>query len=164
MLAIGLAIGSNFLYGMSDFLGGLKSRSLPLLSVLLVSQAGALVALTTILVASQEGPPDGRFVLYAALAGLSEAIGVAALYRGLAVGQMTIVAPVAATAPAIPVVAAIFLQELPTPGQGAGIVSRGRRCRDHLLPPSGTAVYAPCRPQRAVRTVDRGRVRRLSWW
>jgi hypothetical protein len=40
VIAIGLALGSTVLYGFSEFLGGLKSRSLPLLSVLLVSQGG----------------------------------------------------------------------------------------------------------------------------
>jgi drug/metabolite transporter (DMT)-like permease len=121
MLAIGLAIGSSLVYGVSDFLGGLKSRSLPLLSVLLVSQASALVLLVAVVAALGEGPPGGSFVLYAALAGLSEAVGVAALYRGLSRGTMSIVAPVASTAPAVPVLAAVALGELPSTIQGVGI-------------------------------------------
>jgi drug/metabolite transporter (DMT)-like permease len=121
MLAIALALGSSLVYGVSDFLGGLKSRSSPLLSVLLVSQGAALLMLAVIVAASGEGPPGGEYLLYAVLAGLAEAVGVAALYRGLAVGTMSIVAPVAATAPAVPVVAAIALGELPKPLQGAGI-------------------------------------------
>jgi uncharacterized membrane protein len=48
-----------------------------------------------------QGPPGGAFLLYAALAGTAEAGGVAALYRGLSVGVMSIVAPVAATAPVV---------------------------------------------------------------
>jgi drug/metabolite transporter (DMT)-like permease len=122
VLAIALALASSLVYGVSDFLGGAKSRSLPLLSVLLVSQASALVLLAAIVVAHGEGPPGGAFVVYAVLAGVGEAVGVAALYRGLAVGVMSIVAPVAATAPLVPVVAAIVLGELPEPIQGAGIV------------------------------------------
>jgi drug/metabolite transporter (DMT)-like permease len=121
MLAIGLALGSSLVYGVSDFLGGLKSRSTPLLSVLLVSQGSALMLLAVIVAAAGEGPPDAEFLVYAALAGLAEAVGVAALYRGLAAGTMSIVAPVAATAPAVPVVAAIALGELPEPLQGFGI-------------------------------------------
>lgn len=38
MLAISLALGASLVYGVSDFIGGLKSRSIPLLSVLPVSQ------------------------------------------------------------------------------------------------------------------------------
>jgi drug/metabolite transporter (DMT)-like permease len=122
VFAIALALGSSLVYGVSDFLGGLKSRSLPLLSVLLVSQGSALVVLATIVLASGASPPDGRYILYGAIAGLSEAVGVAAFYRGLAVGVMSIVSPIAATAPVVPVVAAIALGELPSPIQALGIV------------------------------------------
>jgi len=38
VLAIGLALAASAAYGVSDFLGGLKTRSLALLAVLLVSQ------------------------------------------------------------------------------------------------------------------------------
>jgi drug/metabolite transporter (DMT)-like permease len=122
VLAIGLALGSSLVYGVSDFLGGLKSKSLPLLWVLLISQGSALVLLALIVPASAGGPPSGEYLAFAVLAGLSEAVGVAALYRGLAVGVMSIVAPVAATAPVVPVIVAIFLGELPAPIQGVGIV------------------------------------------
>jgi drug/metabolite transporter (DMT)-like permease len=87
-----------------------------------VSQASALVLLAAVVIASGEGPPEGEFLLYAVLAGLAEAAGVAALYRGLSVGVMSIVGPVAATAPAVPVVGSIALGELPSPLQGAGIL------------------------------------------
>ena len=72
MLAIVLAIGSSLAWGVSDFLGGLKSRSLPLLSVLLVSQGAALILLAVIVVSVGEPPPGGSFLLFAALAGMSE--------------------------------------------------------------------------------------------
>lgn len=68
---------------MPDFLGGLKSRSLPLLAVLLVSQAAARAALSAFVIPFGGGPPEGSFLVYAAIAGLSETIGVAVLYRGL---------------------------------------------------------------------------------
>ncbi len=79
--------------------------------------------MSMIVVARGEGPPGGSFVLYAAIAGLSEAVGVAALYRGLAVGAMSIVALVGgAIAPVVPVLVGILLGEFPTPIHGAGIV------------------------------------------
>jgi uncharacterized membrane protein len=120
--AIALALGSSLVYGVSDFLGGLKSRSLPLLSVLLVSQGSALIALMVAVAASGTEAPEGEFLLYGAIAGLAEAVGVAAFYRGLAVGVMSIVSPIAATAPVVPVVAAILLGELPGTIQVVGIV------------------------------------------
>jgi drug/metabolite transporter (DMT)-like permease len=121
LLAIALALGSSLTYGLSDFLGGLKSRSLPLLGVLLVSQGAALVALSAFVIPFGEGPPEGSFLAYAAIAGLAECIGVAALYRGLSAGVMSIVAPVAATAPVVPVIVGIALGELPSAIQGGGI-------------------------------------------
>jgi drug/metabolite transporter (DMT)-like permease len=121
MLAIALALGSSLAWGVSDFLGGLKSRTVPLLGVLFVSQGTALILLSLAVASYGEGPPSGTFLLYAALAGLAEALGVAALYRGLAVGVMSIVAPVAATAPVVPVVVGLALGEIPSPLQGIGI-------------------------------------------
>jgi drug/metabolite transporter (DMT)-like permease len=146
MLAIALALGSSLAWGVSDFLGGLKSRSLPLLVVLLISQAAALIVLAAIAISLGEAPPSGEFLLFAALAGLSEAVGVAALYRGLAVGTTSIVAPVAASAPVVPLVVGLALGELPTPIQGVGVA----------LAVSGIVITA-CRsgqqhePRRAVR-------------
>jgi drug/metabolite transporter (DMT)-like permease len=137
VLAIALALGSSLVYGVSDFLGGLKSRSLPLISVLLVSQGSALIVLAAIVSASGEDPPGGEFLLYGALAGLSEAVGVAAFYRGLAVGVMSIVSPIAATAPVVPVVAAIALGELPGAFQAAAIVVAVAGIAIMALDPSG---------------------------
>jgi hypothetical protein len=53
--------------------------------------------------------------------GLGEAVEVAALYRGLAVGAMSIVAPVAATTPVGPAVVGVALGELPSAVQAGGI-------------------------------------------
>lgn len=122
MLATVLALASSLTYGISDFLGGLMSRSVGLLTVLLVSQSCALVLLAAIALTTGGQPPGGSFMLLAALAGISETVGVAALYRGFAAGVMSIIAPVAATAPVVPAVAGLLLGELPTPIQGVGAV------------------------------------------
>ncbi|MEV4160484.1 DMT family transporter [Nonomuraea dietziae] len=121
MLAIALALGASLAWGTSDFLGGLKSRKTPLLSVLLISQITALALLTVIVVVRGASPPDAASLGWAAAAGLGEAIGVAALYRGLAVGKMSVVAPVAATAPVVPLVAGLAAGEIPGPIQWAGL-------------------------------------------
>jgi drug/metabolite transporter (DMT)-like permease len=120
--AILLALGAALCWGLSDFLGGLKSRSSAVLSVLLVSQVTALSVLAFIVVARGLPAPEGRFLAYAAIAGLGEAVGIAALYRGLAVGQMTVVAPIAATAPVLPVLAGLAAGEVPGPVASVGVV------------------------------------------
>jgi drug/metabolite transporter (DMT)-like permease len=149
VVAIALALGSSLAWGVSDFLGGLKSRTVPLLTVLLVSQGAALVLLAGIVVAAGEPPPGGSFVLFAALAGLSEAVGVAALYRGLAVGTMSLVAPAAAMAPVVPLVVGIALGEVPGPVQGAGvglailgivITAAGSERTDASAPPAALSI------------------------
>jgi len=120
VLPIALALTSSLGYGVSDFLGGLKSRTLPLLSVLLVSQGSALAIVTIVVAVSGEGPPIDH-LHYAVLAGFGEALGVSALYRGLAIGTMSVVAPLGATAPVLAVVVGGVLGEVPSAVQGAGI-------------------------------------------
>ncbi|GAA2636650.1 EamA family transporter [Actinomadura fulvescens] len=121
MLAIALALGASLAWGASDFLGGLKSRSVPLLSVLLISQTTALALLTAMVVIRGGSLPDTSSLVQGAVAGLGETAGVAALYRGLAVGRMSIVAPVAATAPVIPLLAGLATGQIPGPLQFTGL-------------------------------------------
>lgn len=123
MLAVALALGSSLTWGVSDFLGGLKSRALPILGALLCSQGSALAILAAVVLGGGTGPPDGGFLVAGALGGVGEAIGTAALYRGLAAGTMSVVAPVAATAPMIPVVVGAARGEVPGISQGIGIVA-----------------------------------------
>ena len=66
-------------------------------------------------------PPGGDFAVYAALAGLAGAVGLAAFYRGLTVGAMGIVAPISATAAAIPVVVGVASGERPSSVQAVGL-------------------------------------------
>lgn len=121
MLGPLLALGASLSWGLGDFLGGLRARRLPLLTVLVVSQAAGVASIALVVAVRGEGAPAGRHLAYAALAGLVGAVGLAALYRGLAVGAMSVVAPLAATAAVLPVVAGLARGERPSAAQGAGI-------------------------------------------
>ncbi|WP_283136436.1 DMT family transporter [Rhizohabitans arisaemae] len=121
MTAIVLALGASLGWGISDFLGGLKSRAVSVLSVLLISQVTALILLAIMAVVRGAGPPDASSLGFAALAGLGETVGIAALYRGLAVGTMSIVAPIAATAPIVPLLAGLATGQVPSPLQFTGL-------------------------------------------
>ncbi|WP_328304609.1 DMT family transporter [Actinomycetospora sp. NBC_00405] len=121
-LAAILALGASLGWGISDFLGGRKSSALTLLPVLVVSQLASLVLLAGGVMLIGGAVPPGGSVLAAALAGLGEVVGVAALYRGLAVGVTSVVAPAAAVAPALPLVVGLALGDAPTPIRGAGLV------------------------------------------
>ena len=122
MPAVLLALLSSVSYGVSDYLGGLKSRMLPVITVLLVSHTAALIAITASLALATGDMPDGKYFVYGMLAGVAEAVGIAALYQGLAVGKMSIVAAVAATSPIVPVVAAVVTGDIPGAVQWFGIV------------------------------------------
>ncbi len=91
--------------------------------VVVGSQAlGLLLALSIALIRGEPIPSLGD-AAWAAGAGACGAIGIAALYAGLAAGRMGVVAPVAAVVTAaIPVVAGAVLQGPPGPARAAGIV------------------------------------------
>jgi drug/metabolite transporter (DMT)-like permease len=116
-----LALGASVSWGVGDFLAGLRSRRLPLLTVLVVSQAAGLLSIALVVALRGAGPPAAHHLLYAALAGIAGAVGLAALYRGLAVGEMSVVAPISATAAVVPVAVGVLTGERPGPGQAVGI-------------------------------------------
>jgi drug/metabolite transporter (DMT)-like permease len=113
MLAIALGLGSSMVWGLADFLGGLKSRTFPVSVVLAVMYAASLVAMVIFVAARGEGPPD----LEAAAAGLGAGLfGIAALmafYRALSIGTMSIVAPVASTGVGLPVLVGLATGDQP---------------------------------------------------
>ena len=122
MIAVALGLGSSLAWGVADFLGGLASRRLSVLSVLAVSQVVGLALLVTVVALRGEGPPATHHLV---VAGASAFVGVGALaafYRGLAVGTMAVVAPISATAAVVPVAAGVAAGERPSSLQLAGIV------------------------------------------
>lgn len=80
-----------------------------------------LVLLGTFVAVRGEGPPGAEFAIFAALGGLAGTAGIAAFYRGLAVGAMGVVAPISGLAAAIPVAVGVASGERPSALQLAGI-------------------------------------------
>ncbi|MDQ3066142.1 MAG: DMT family transporter [Actinomycetota bacterium] len=122
MLAIALALGASLSWGLGDFLGGLKSRTLHVLTVLVLSQVVGLAAALVWVIASGDGTPGWAATAFAAAAGASGCLGIATLYRGMAIGAMGIVAPISATAAVIPFAVGIGSGERPGVLQIAGIL------------------------------------------
>jgi drug/metabolite transporter (DMT)-like permease len=114
-----LALASAALYGAADFLGGLASRRASTIAIVLVSQGAGLVPLALLLFALP-GTPSGQDFMWGAIAGLAGSVGVALLYRALAIGTMSIVAPTTAVcAVMLPVlVEALRGERLPPVTQG----------------------------------------------
>ncbi len=97
-VVLGLLVAASF--GSGDFLGGLGSRRAPTLPVLAMSQVAALVG-AVVLVLTAGGPPHARAAWLGAIAGLLNVAAIGCLYRGLALGQMGRVAPIAAVVGAV---------------------------------------------------------------
>lgn len=95
MLAVGLGLLVAATYGAGDFLGGLASRRRSATLVVLWSQAAGLGGLL-LLVPFLGGSPSGRDLGLGVAAGLIGLCGVLLLFRGLALGRMSVVAPVTA--------------------------------------------------------------------
>jgi drug/metabolite transporter (DMT)-like permease len=116
-----LALGSSLVWGCSDFLGGLYTRRLPLAAVTVVSQAAGFAALLVWLAVTGFHVDAGAFVL-GAVGGIGGAIGLSAFYKGLAVGTMSIVSPVAACGALVPFALALATGERPATAAVAGAV------------------------------------------
>ncbi len=110
------AILSSICFGSGDYVGGIAAKRADLIFLMLANQIAGSASL--LLVASLLTPfhlPGGDLRL-AALAGASTAIGIPLLYKALAIGPMSIAAPVTAlVAILLPVIYGIsFLGEMPT--------------------------------------------------
>ena len=90
-----LALTSAALYGAADFLGGLASRRASTIPIVIVSQVAGILALVPLLLVLPASPARPDFI-WGAVAGVAGSIGVGLLYRGLAIGQMAVVAPTTA--------------------------------------------------------------------
>src|SRR5881275_1801826 len=121
MFAAALALAAAVSWGIGDFLGGLKSRTLRPIAVLIVAQpiGGALLG---IWVAIRGEAPPGTEVLWASLAAIFGTTGLIAFYRGMAAGALSIVAPIAGAGAAIPVVWGLARGDNPSAYQELGFV------------------------------------------
>lgn len=90
--------------------------------MLLVSQGAALALLLPFALAIAGEGPSAAAIAWAALAGTAGIVALAAFYRGLAIGTMSVVAPISATAAAVPVLVGVAEGERPGTLQVAGMV------------------------------------------
>ncbi|MGW4032055.1 EamA family transporter [Streptomyces sp. NPDC004838] len=115
------ALATALLWGLADFGGGLLTRRIPALTVVVASQAIAAVVLGGIVVATGAWQEAGPRLWYAVAAG---AVGPAALfcfYKALALGPMGVVSPMCSLGVAVPVGVGLLLGERPALLQVAGI-------------------------------------------
>lgn len=115
-----LGLAAAVLYGTGDFLGGLATRKIPVLAVLLLAQtAGVLVALPA--AAMWPGRASLAGLAWGISAGLIGGAGIIIFYLGLAAGPMSVVAPVSGlVSTVLPVAVALAEGERPGTGVYAG--------------------------------------------
>jgi drug/metabolite transporter (DMT)-like permease len=116
-----LALSGALLWGVGDFLGGLASRRVAVLAVLAISQAVGLLGVAVWVALSGDPFPGVVELLPAAGAGIAGIVGLGALYRGLAIGAMGIVAPISAAGPVVPLAADVAQGVVPSPLQWLGV-------------------------------------------
>jgi drug/metabolite transporter (DMT)-like permease len=113
-VAIVLALLCACAYGTGDFFGGLATRRVgSALAVVLGSQTVSL-AFVVVVAPLFGGHPHAVDMAWAALGGVAGAVGLVSFYRGLAIGPMSITAPVSAViAAVVPVLVGIVSGERP---------------------------------------------------
>ena len=121
VLAIAFGLASAASWGSGDFSGGLASRRSSVYSVVIISQLIGAVFLVTLAFSLGESVPSTNNLILGGIAGVSGAIGLVALYMGLASGRMGVVAPVTAVVAAtIPVLFSFLTEGLPATSQLVG--------------------------------------------
>ncbi|HTX27006.1 MAG TPA: DMT family transporter [Streptosporangiaceae bacterium] len=149
-MVILLGLAAAVLYGGGDFLGGMATRRVHVLTVLMVAEtAGAIAALAA--AAISPGGASLAGLAWGFSAGVIGGLGLIVFYIGLATGPMSVVAPVSGlVSTVLPVAVALAWGERP----GAGVYAGALLCLVAIVlassaGDSGTA-RRPGRPGRAI--------------
>jgi drug/metabolite transporter (DMT)-like permease len=121
LLGVLFALTSAAVWGGGDFSGGQATRKSHQYQVLLLAALSGIVVLVISALVRGESLPTGRSVLWGAMAGGAGALGMAALYKALSMGNTASVAPTSAiTCAMLPVLYGILTAGLPKPVQLVG--------------------------------------------
>ncbi|MFE2129368.1 EamA family transporter [Streptomyces amritsarensis] len=115
------ALATAVLWGLADFGGGLLTRKIPALTVVVVSQVVAVVVLGALVLATGAWHEADPRLWFAVAAGVVGPVAMLSFYKALALGPMGVVSPLGSLGVVVPVAAGLVLGERPGPGQFAGI-------------------------------------------
>jgi drug/metabolite transporter (DMT)-like permease len=119
------ALLTSLMWGLADFGGGLLTRRLPGLAVIVASQTGAALLLVIGVFATGGWGDGGPWLWFAVGAGVVGPVAMLAFYRALALGPMGVVSPLSSTAVLVPISVGLILGERPGALQVAGIAVAG---------------------------------------
>ncbi|MFJ8013571.1 EamA family transporter [Streptomyces sp. NPDC096339] len=115
------ALATAVLWGLADFGGGLLTRRIPALTVVVVSQIAAVAVLGAVVLGTGAWREAGPQLWFAVGAGLVGPVAMLSFYKALALGPMGVVSPLGSLGVVVPVAAGLLLGERPGLGQFAGI-------------------------------------------
>ncbi|MFJ7262661.1 EamA family transporter [Streptomyces globosus] len=115
------ALATAVLWGLADFGGGLLTRRLPALTVVVASQVLAVLALGAVVLGTGAWREAGPQLWFAVAAGLVGPVAMLSFYKALALGPMGVVSPLGSLGVVVPVGVGLALGEEPGAGQFAGI-------------------------------------------
>jgi len=141
-LATVLALGSALSFGLSDFVGGILSKTRSVWMVATASQLTAAIATAVVALVTLGGDPRPEDFAWGVAAGLGGAVGISFLYRGLSRGRMGVVAPISGTGAAlVPVVVGLATGDKPSALAWVGIVIAFPAI--YLIPQTDTKLEPP---------------------
>lgn len=123
MIGIGFSLLAALSWGAGDFFGGFASRKMNQFQVIVLTTFSSLLFLILFSIIWAENLPSSRDIIIAMLAGISGTLGLAALFKGLTLGNSALVASTAGVIGAIiPTLIGILIEGLPSPTTLTGFV------------------------------------------
>lgn len=120
-LSASFSLGSAACWGAGDFTGGIGAKGTNAFGVVVVAHGTGLLVMFGLALFTGEAFPSQTALLWGMTAGITGGVGLAALYKALAVGHMGINAPIAAViTAALPVIFGIWHEGLPSAVQIVG--------------------------------------------
>jgi drug/metabolite transporter (DMT)-like permease len=113
MTTILLGLLSGVSWGLADFFGGFASRRMSAATVAAISQVVGTLIVVVLLLAVRPTMPPWPDIGLGLLGGVCGGLGVFAFYRALAIGTISLVAPVSALGAGVPVAVGLLEGERP---------------------------------------------------
>src|SRR6266545_2306145 len=114
LAAVVFGLASALSWGAGDFSGGLATKRAPVFGVLAIGHGIGLLLLIVLALVWGEALPPATYLGWGLAAGLAGAVGMASLYRALAIGQMGTVAPLSAVlTAALPALFGVLTEGMP---------------------------------------------------
>jgi uncharacterized membrane protein len=160
MIGLLLAVAASGAWGVSDFIAGVRSRSLAVALVLLLSQVAGLAVLAGILIAwrpqtlAVAGLP-GSSMVPAALAGAAGVAALGLVYVAMSRGGIALVAPVSAISAALSTAVGLLTGERLTTHAAIGVVLALTGTLAAASPPRGSRATPGIGAKARFRSYDR---------